>query len=152
MQAGRTQARALHDKICREDILAHAFALCRWNKGHRVWTGKNLAEVEAYGVERWLGELALALGKETYRPDPIRRVFIPKANGKLWPLGIATLRDRMRMTAAMLVLDPIFEADLAPEQYACHQGRNAQQAVVEAEVRVVNATRSRRPDPMQNLR
>ncbi len=124
---------ALYDKISRDDILAHAYAQCRSNKGAPGVDGQEFADVEAYGVQRWLGELALALRKETYRPDPIRRVFIPKVKGKLRPLGIPTLRDRVCMTAAMLVLDPIFEADLPPEQYAYRPGRNAQQAVVEVE-------------------
>jgi RNA-directed DNA polymerase len=124
---------ALYDKTSREDILAHAYAQCRSNKGAPGVDGQDFADVEAYGVQRWLGELALALRQETYRPDRIRRVFIPKANGKLRPLGISTLRDRVCMTAAMLVLDPIFEADLPPELYAYRPGRNAQQAVVEVE-------------------
>jgi RNA-directed DNA polymerase len=124
---------ALYDKISREDILAHAYALCRSNKGAPGVDGQDFADIKAYGVQRWLGELALALRQETYRPDPIRRVFIPKANGKLRPLGISTLRDRVCMTAAMLVLEPIFEADLPPEQYAYRRERNAQQAVVEVD-------------------
>jgi group II intron reverse transcriptase/maturase len=124
---------ALYDKISREDILAHAYAQCRSNRGAPGVDGQDFADIEAYGVERWLGELALALKEETYRPDPIRRVFIPKANGKLRPLGLSTLRDRVCMTAAMLVLEPIFEADLPPEQYAYRPGRNAQQAVAEVQ-------------------
>ncbi len=120
---------ALYDKISREDILAHAFAQCRSNKGAPGVDGQDFADIEAYGVERWLGELALALREESYQPDPIRRVFIPKANGKLRPL----VRDRVCMTAAMLVLEPIFEADLPPEQYAYRPGRNAQQAVAEVD-------------------
>src|ERR1700730_5366883 len=124
---------SLYDKIYREDILAHAYAQCRSNKGSPGVDGQDFTDIEAYGVSRWLGELAIALKEETYRPDPIRRVFIPKANGKLRPLGISTLRDRVCMTAVMLVLDPIFEADLPPEQYAYRQGRNAQQAVVDVE-------------------
>src|SRR6266436_1407919 len=123
----------LYDKISRDDILAHAYAQCRSNRGAPGVDGQDFADIEAYGVERWLGELALALRQETYRPEPIRRVFIPKANGKLRPLGISTLRDRVCMTAAMLVLEPIFEADLPPEIYAYRPGRNAQQAVVEVE-------------------
>src|SRR5213075_788725 len=113
--------------------MAHAYAQCRSNKGAPGVDGQNFADVEAYGVRRWLGELALALREETYRPDPIRRVFIPKANGKLRPLGISTLRDRVCMSAALLVLEPIFEADLPPEQFAYRPGRNAQQAVIEVE-------------------
>ena len=127
---------ALYDKIYREDILAHAYAQCRSNKGAPGVDGQDFAEVEAYGVQRWLSELAQDLKEESYRPEPIRRVFIPKANGKLRPLGISTLRDRVSMTAAMLVLEPIFEADLPPEQYAYRPGRNAQQAAVEVEERL----------------
>ena len=127
---------ALYDKISRADILAHAYAQCRSNKGAPGVDGQDFADVEAYGVERWLAELALALKEETYRSEPIRRVFIPKANGKLRPLGISTVRDRVCMTAAMLVLEPIFEADLPPEIHAYRAGRNAQQAAVEVEEQV----------------
>ena len=127
---------ALYDKIYREDILAHAYSQCRSNKGAPGVDGQDFSGVEAYGVQRWLGELAQALREENYCPDPIRRVFIPKANGKLRPLGISTLRDRVCMTAAMLVLEPIFEADLPSEQYAYRPGRNAQQAVMEVEDRL----------------
>jgi group II intron reverse transcriptase/maturase len=132
---------ALYDKIYREDILTHAYAQCRSNKGAPGVDAQDFAQVEAYGVERWLGELALVLREETYRPEPIRRVYIPKANGKLRPLGISTLRDRVGMTAAMLVLDPIFEADLPPEQFAYRQGRNAQQAVIAVEETLIRGHR-----------
>jgi group II intron reverse transcriptase/maturase len=124
---------ALYDKIGRDDILAHAYAQCRSNKGAPGIDGQDFADIEAYGVERWLAELALALRQETYRPDPIRRAYIPKANGKLRPLGISNVRDRVCMTATALVLEPIFEADLPPEQYAYRPGRNAQQAAVAVE-------------------
>ena len=127
---------ALYDKMYREDVLAHAYAQCRSNKGAPGVDRQDFADIEAYGVQKWLGELAPALRGESYCPDPIRRVFIPKANGKLRPLGISTLRDRVCMTAAMLVLEPIFEADLPPEQYAYRPGRNAQQAAKEVEERL----------------
>jgi len=124
---------ALYDKMYRKDILTHAYAQCRSNRGAPGVDSQDFADVEAYGTQRWLDELALELEKETYRPAPIRRVFIPKANGKLRPLGISTLRDRVCMTAAMLVLEPIFETDLPQEMYAYRPRRNAQQAVVEVE-------------------
>jgi RNA-directed DNA polymerase len=76
---------ALYDKIFREDILAHAYAKCCSNKGAPGVDGQDFSDVEAYGLERWLGELANALKEKTYRPKPIRRVFIPKPNGKLRP-------------------------------------------------------------------
>lgn len=131
---------AMYDKISRDDILAYAWAQCRSNKGAPGVDGKDFADIETYSAQRWLGELALALKEENYRPDAIRRVFIPEANGKMRPLGISALRDRVCMTAAMLVLDPIFEADLCPEQYAYRHGRNAQQAVKD-----VGATLVRNP-------
>ena len=124
---------ALYDKVYREDILAHAYAQCRANLGAAGVDGQEFADVEVYGLARWLGELAFTLREESYQPDAIRRVYIPKANGKLRPLGISTLKDRVCMTAAMLVLEPIFEADLPPELYAYRPRRNAQQAVVEVE-------------------
>ena len=83
---------ALYDKISRADILAHAYAQCRSNKGAPGVDRQDFEAVEAYGVERWLGELALALRQETYRPEPIRRVCIPKANSKLLLAKTSTSR------------------------------------------------------------
>jgi len=116
---------ALYDKIYREDVLAHAYAQCRSNRGAPGVDRQGFAEVEAYGVQKWLGELALALRQEDLPARPYQKSVYPEANGKLRPLGISTLRDRVCMTAAMLVLEPIFEADLPPEQYAYRPGRNA---------------------------
>ena len=110
---------ALYDKVSRDDILAHAYAQCRRsNKGAPGIDGQDFADIEAYGVERWLAELALALRQETYRPEPIRRVFIPKANGKLRPLGISSVSARTaidptntkRKAAALIRERRVFEA------------------------------------------
>jgi hypothetical protein len=121
---------ALYDKIYREDVLAHAYAKCRSNKGAPGGDGQDFADIEAYGVERWLGELALALRNETYQPDPIRRVFIPKANGKLRPLGISTVRDRVCMTAAALVLEPVGGSVAADAADWSGSGRGSNRPVV----------------------
>jgi retron-type reverse transcriptase len=122
---------ALYDKIYRMDVLEHAYACCRANKGAPGIDGVTFEGVETYGWELWLGELAKQLRDKKYRPEAVRRVFIPKLNGKLRPLGIPRLADRVCQTAAMLVLGPIFEADMPSEQYAYRQNRNALDAVRE---------------------
>lgn len=132
---------ALYDKIYRMDVLTHAYACCRANKGASGVDGLTFDDIEAYGRERWLGELAQQLREETYRPDAVRRVYIPKPNGKLRPLGIPRLAERVCQTAAMLVLEPIFEVDLPPEQHAYRQNRNAQSAVREVHGLLVSGYR-----------
>ena len=120
---------ALYDKLYRDDVLAYAYARCKTNAGAAGVDRIRFEDIETYGVQRWLGELALELRNETYQPQTIRRVYIPKPNGKLRPLGIATIRDRVAQTAAVLVLEPIFEADLPTEQYGYRPQRSALDAV-----------------------
>jgi RNA-directed DNA polymerase len=120
---------ALYDKMYRKDILAHAYQCCRANGGAAGVDGQSFEGIAEYGVERWLDELAEELRSRTYRPRPVRRVYIPKPDGKQRPLGVPTIRDRTVETAAVLVLEPIFEADLQPEQYAYRQDRSALDAV-----------------------
>jgi len=102
----------LYDKICREDILEHAYALARANAGAPGVDGMSFAEIEATGVEKWLAGLREDLISKTYRPAPVRRVMLPKPGGGERPLGIPTIRDRVAQTAAKLVLEPIFASSL----------------------------------------
>jgi RNA-directed DNA polymerase len=119
----------LHDKICRDDVLLHAYALVRANKGAPGVDGVSCAAIEAAGLESWLADIATELRTKTYQPQPVRRVTIPKPGGGERPLGIPTIRDRVVQTAAKLVLEPIFEADLEPSAYGYRPGRSGNDAV-----------------------
>ena len=121
---------SLSDKVWRDDVLAVAWQTVRRNGGAAGVDGETVADIESQGVDGWLGALARDLKEGTYRPQAVRQVLIPKKQrGKFRPLGIPCLRDRVAQTAAMLVLSPIFEADLEPEQYAYRPGRGANDAV-----------------------
>ena len=122
---------ALYDKMYRADVLWHAFRICQLNGGAPGVDGQTFKDIEKYGRKKWLDELAEELRTQRYRPEPVRRVHIPKAGkpGSTRPLGIPTIKTRVVMTAAMIVLEPIFEADLQPEQYAYRQERSALDAV-----------------------
>src|ERR687890_2457358 len=121
----------LYDKICREDVLGHAYALARANAGAPGVDGVTFAQIEASGVEAWLAGLREDLVAKTYRPEAVRRVMIPKPGGGERPLGIPTIRDRVIQTAAKLVLEPIFEADLDPSAHGLRPGRGAADAIKE---------------------
>ena len=120
---------ALYDKVYREDVLAFAYRCCKANGGAAGVDGQDFEDIEAYGLDRWLGELAKELKDKTYRPQAVRRVWIPKPNGQQRPLGVPTIRDRVVQMAAVAVMGPIFEADLPSEQHAYRPERNALGAV-----------------------
>ena len=119
----------LYDKIYRADILEHAYALARHNDGAPGVDGVTFEMIEAAGLEGWLAALRETLASQTYRPMPVRRVTLPKPGGGERPLGIPTLRDRVVQTAAKLVLEPIFEADLEDNAYGYRPKRSALNAV-----------------------
>jgi group II intron reverse transcriptase/maturase len=120
----------LYDKLYRKDVLKYAYDRCKANKGAPGVDGQDFADIAAYGEDRWLGELAERLQRKTYRADAVRRVWIPKADGKkLRPLGIPRIADRVVMTAAVVVLEPIFEADMPAEQHGYRPNLSAHTAV-----------------------
>lgn len=121
---------ALYDKVFREDVLRYAYACCKANGGAAGVDEEHFDHIEAYGLDRWIGEVAKELKEKTYQPHAVRRVYIPKQNGSgLRPLSIPTIRDRTVQTAAKLVLEPIFEADLPDEQHGYRPERDALAAV-----------------------
>lgn len=121
----------LYDKVYRADILAHAYALSKQHGGAPGVDGVTFEDIEGAGTERWLAAVQEALRTETYRTQPVRRVMIPKPGGGERPLGIPTIRDRVVQTAAMLLVQPIFEADMDPTAYGYRPGRGALEAVQE---------------------
>ncbi len=120
---------ALYDKIYRRDVLAFAYVRSRNNGGVPGVDGQSFDDIEKSGRDQWLDELAEELRSGTYSPQPVKRVYIPKGDGKQRPLGIPCIKDRVVQTAVMLVLEPIFEADLEPEQHAYRPQRSALDAV-----------------------
>ena len=119
----------LYDKVYREDIVSHAYELARANDGAPGVDGESFQDIETKGLGEWKEGLREELRNKTYRPQPVRRVMIPKPGGSERPLGIPTIRDRVAQTAAKLVLEPIWEADLEPNAYGYRPGKSAQDAI-----------------------
>jgi group II intron reverse transcriptase/maturase len=128
-QAPEHRFHSLYDKVYRADVLEHAYHRCKANGGAAGGDGRTFDDIEADGLGRWLGELAEELRSKTYRPQAVRRVYIPKPDGKQRPLEIPTVKDRVAQMAAVPVLEPVFEADLQPEQHAYRPGRSAHDAI-----------------------
>src|SRR5579864_1686989 len=119
----------LYDKMYREDLLAHAYALAKSNQGAPGVDGQSFRDIESKGLEGWLSGVREELRAKTYQPQAVRRVTIPKPGGGERPLGIPTIRDRVVQTAAKLLLEPILEADFDPNAYGYRPKRSAREAI-----------------------
>ncbi|PLR75543.1 group II intron reverse transcriptase/maturase [Bacillus sp. V3-13] len=121
---------ALYDKVYRPDILAEAWKRVKSKKGSGGIDGQTIEKiVHEYGEREFLNELYLELKEKRFRPQPVRRTYIPKANGKQRPLGIPTIKDRVAQMAMKMVIEPIFEADFQDCSYGFRPKRNAHQAI-----------------------
>jgi RNA-directed DNA polymerase len=123
------RAYAIYDKLYRDDILGHAYALVRANGGAPGVDGESLDMVERQGAEAYLQELKEELKTKRYRPGPVRRVEIPKLSGGTRPLGIPNVRDRVVQMAVKLVLEPLFEADFDRDSFGFRPKKGAHQAI-----------------------
>jgi RNA-directed DNA polymerase len=123
----------LYDKVYREDILDHAYELARANDGAPGVDGESFKDIESRGLGEWKNGLREELRNKTYQPQPVRRVMIPKPGGGERPLGIPTIRDRVAQTAAKLILEPIWEAELEPNAYGYRPRKSAQGAIRKVE-------------------
>jgi len=120
---------ALWDKVCRKDVLLEAYRRCRANAGASGVDGETFERIDTHGLEGWLETLWEELTSGKYVPKPLLRVWIPKSNGGQRPLGIPCIRDRVVQMAAVLVIGPIFEVDLLPEQHGFRPGLDAKMAL-----------------------